>query len=168
MRQSLTTVAVFFLMLTLAVPASHAGSSTSVQALVVDSTPTGVGQIPAGHDISPLGVGWHTASGRWHAREVPVIDTLVDPADASAVIGSMTRHVSFNLDPATGASTAWCDFSLSLDGIGTFDGRCNGSLLVGRLHGHDGSSGVSGVYRLAPGGTPALGPYELDLVITTR
>ncbi|HWQ23131.1 MAG TPA: hypothetical protein VNK94_03395 [Gaiellaceae bacterium] len=145
-------------------PTALGDTTTAIDATLMNTVVSGPGDIPGGRDSSPLGVGWHDAAGGWHARNVPVSDDIVD--GSGAPIGTMNRSVSFNVHVATGASTAWCDFTMTLTGFGTFEGHCNGSLLEGHFSGH-GSPGstLSGTYALAPGGIPGVGPYLLDMVV---
>lgn len=109
---------------------------------------------------------WFDGGGKEHVRHLPVHDELVDASGAT--VGSMDRHVNFNLLP-DGRSRAWCDLELTLDAYGSFDGHCEGTLAAGRFVGHGGHrSAVSGVYVLEAGGTPGVGPYDLEMTIVAH
>ena len=99
------------------------------------------------------------ASGRMHARRLPVTDTLLG---ANGTLGQLKRHVSFNMDPSTGASVAWCDFTLTLKNVGKFSGRCAGTLMKGYFSGIRTAKSIWGTYKLVAGGTPGVGPHTLD------
>lgn len=108
---------------------------------------------------------WADGAGGQHWRDVAVTDDMVDAAGAQ--VGTLHRKISFNLQPKTGASRAWCSYSMELSASGTFTGTCSGTLLEGRFvgHGRNGAT-LSGTYTLGAGGTPGVGPYSLDFSIS--
>jgi hypothetical protein len=157
-----------------AITASAASAAPSVQEIDVvlgETTIFGMpaAQVPLAPGDQP-GSNWQSGP-IWHARGLPVTDTMFDP-DGQTVVGTLERSVNFNWDLAAMAdgvvkSTANCTFSLTLDDpdLGTFDGRCGGSLLTGTLVGAGPSGHISGSYALAAGGVPGVGPYELSLAV---
>ncbi len=94
-----------------------------------------------------------------------VADTIVDQADPTRVLGTLTRSINFNLNLATGTSQAWCQFGMDLGELGTFLGSCRGSLIEGSFNGHGPDGNIEGRYSLAAGGVPGVGPYELTITI---
>ncbi len=121
-----------------------------------------------------LGVNWVSGS-IWHVRKLPATDTLKS-LDGTETLGFLTRDVSFNLDLEAFAngqvvSQAWGSWTLELVDGGSFSGRFNGDIIEGRLNAHDGTSKLSGTYRFEaenPAAIPVIGPYLLDLTLTTR
>lgn len=91
----------------------------------------------------------------WHVRGAEVNDAVT----GEHIRGTLERAVSFNLDLATGDSSAWCAFVWRGE-LDTWRGACRGSLVSGSFNGQgvDGTI-LFGAYELAPGGTPAIGPY---------
>lgn len=114
---------------------------------------------------------WTDADGGTHARKLPVTDDLI-AADGSTM-GTLSRKVSFNIQPGTGASVAWCSFTMTFTDSGQYggpySGSCNGSLLEGHFEGAGANgSSVRGEYTLNAGGRPAVGPYSLDVTVSVR
>lgn len=136
-------------------PASSAWSRAQTmefEALLVDTQVVGWPDQGAGSD-------WF-AGGIAHARGVLVTDTITGD-----LVGSAERSISFDMNPATGTSAARCTFTFQLTApvIGTWTGRCQGSLTEGTFEGRgvDGTL-IQGTYGLTPEGVPAVGPYQLE------
>jgi hypothetical protein len=116
--------------------------------------------------VHPGGSQWTSADGVVHARGLPVTDDMV--GDSGTLVGTISRHINFDLDPSTGSSRAWCDFTMSFVDGPVVSGRCGGSLNGGLFAGHGDRSAVVGRYALVAGGTPGVGPYALDMILVGR
>jgi hypothetical protein len=114
---------------------------------------------------SAYGRVWTDSSGM-HGRDILVSNTITDTA-SDAEVGTLAYSFNFNASADFSSSEAWCSFTLSLDSYGTFDGHCNGSLVVGHLEGAGGGgSTLEGTYTFdsgAPGAILGQGPYDLEV-----
>lgn len=155
MRKWLITLSTTLIVATLAAPAI-AGPKTvhTVEGLLVDTQAGAPSRMWVSNDIL-------------HVRRVPVSDIL--KADGQ-VIGQLDRSVNFNWDQGSGASTAWCSYTLELTNpdLGTLTGHCRGTLLAGTFVGNGPNGHLQGTYTLEPGGVPSIGPYRLLFEIQER
>lgn len=166
MRRWFTLLGATLLFAALSVPASAASTVQVVQGRLVDTHAFG---IPADQLVlepgNDPGTNW-ASDGIWHMRSVPVTDTI-ESLDGSVEMGQLVRSVNFNLNLATGASTAWCSFTMTLTDpdLGVFDGHCAGTLLDGTVTGNGPNGHLRGIYYLESGGIPSIGPYVIELEI---
>jgi len=134
------------LMAWMSAPAAAASTRTSFVGVLV-TTAVSMPEHGPGSEWSSAGV--------WHVRGAHVRDAVF----GEHIGGSLERSVSFNLNTGTGESTAWCSFVWSGE-VDEWTGSCRGSLLTGTFGGRGAAgSQLFGVYELAPGGVPAIGPY---------
>lgn len=166
MRRLSTIIGTALLAGTLTAPAIATPTVYAVEGRLVDPHIFGV---PADQvDLAPggdPGFNW-TSNGIWHVRNVPVTEGIAS-LDGSTQIGTLARSFNFNLNMATGASTAWCDFTITLTtpDLGAFDGHCGGSLIDGIMIGNGPGGHMEGTYSLEPGGVPGVGPYVIAVEI---
>ena len=108
---------------------------------------------------------WVDGHGGTHGRDIPIDAALTD---ASGPAGTLHYDFGFNLSADGTSSTAWCDFTMHLDGYGTFAGTCNGTLVAGQIDGRGSDATLVGTYVLEPGGYLGFGPYDLQLGLRFR
>ena len=167
MRRIMTLMGTLLLAGAMSAPATAAPPTVhEVEGRLVDAYVFG---IPADQvEMTPgedPGFNW-MSNGIWHLRNVPVTETIAT-LDGSTEIGHIERTFNFNLNMATGASTAWCRFTVTLTDpdLGAFDGRCGGSLTDGIMVGNGPGGHLGGTYSLEAGGVPGVGPYVIALEI---
>jgi hypothetical protein len=118
-------------------------------------------------ETSPSGVGrlWANSAGM-HGRDI-LVSAEISDATTGDEVGSLSYRFNFNANADFSSSEAWCSFTMTLDSYGTFDGHCNGSLVVGHLEGAGGGgSTLKGTYTFdsgAPGAILGQGPYDLEV-----
>lgn len=167
MRRWMTIIGTAALVGALTAPALAAPTVYMVEGRLVDPQIFGVPadqvELLPGEDP---GFNW-ASSGIWHVRDVPVTEGI-ESLDGSTVVGHVERSFNFNLNMATGASTAWCDFTITLTDpdLGAFDGHCGGSLVQGTMVGNGPGGHLEGTYSLEPGGVPGVGPYVVAIEIS--
>ena len=169
MRRFMTLFGMVLLAGAITAPAVAGPIVQTVEGRLVDTLVFGIpaDQVVLAPGEDP-GVNW-ASNDIWHVRNVPVTEKVVS-LDGSTEIGQLERSVNFNLNMATGASTAWCSFTITLTDpdLGAFDGHCGGSLVSGIMIGNGPGGHLSGTYHLEAGGAPGVGPYVIEVDIAAR